>query len=380
VRKLYCIFVLGFPTKKRLFRRTTCRRCDQKTVVWRARMTRIWTRNCISLRKHIPSERKLNLKHTVDVSLVIVNWNTRDILRACLNSIYKETREIQFETIVVDNASNDGSASMIRTEFPHTIILENPGNRGFAAAANQGMRSAKGRYVLLLNPDSVILHNSVAKAIRFADDHPEAAVIGCRVLSLDRSVQQACFMFPSILNLCLSTTYLCKLFPHNKFFGREDMTWWHQTDVREVDVVRGCFMVVRQKAIEQVGALDEDFFMYGEETDWCYRFKKAGFKIMFTPTCEIIHIGGASTVHMQAGMRLQLEGSILLFMKNHKGRIQYTLACFLAAVFFLVRIPYWLGTALLSKKERGTHVHTAVAYTVAASKALSGWRALCINR
>ncbi len=216
-----------------------------------------------------------------EVSVVVVNWNTQDILRDCLISIYEQCGEIDLEVIVIDNASTDGSVEMVKKDFPQVTLIENSQNRGFAAANNQGIAISKGRYVLLLNSDTVVLDNAIAKTAAFADSHPEAAVVGCRVLNPDRTLQPTCFMFPSILNMLLSSTYLYKLFPKNKFFGRERMTWWNRNDIREVDVVTGCFMLVRQDTIKKVGSMDEQFFMYGEETDWCYRFKQAGWKVMF---------------------------------------------------------------------------------------------------
>lgn len=319
------------------------------------------------------------MKHAADVSIVIVNWNTKRVLRECLQSVYKQTAGIQLETIVVDNASGDGSVPMIRGEFPQVTIVENDRNRGFAAATNEGIGKATGRYVLLLNPDTIILDNAIAKAVQFADDHPEAAVVGCRILNPDRTLQQTCFMFPSVLNMFLSSTCLYKLFPRNKFFAREDMSWWDAKDIREVEVVKGCFMLVRREAIKHVGPMDEDFFLYGEEADWCYRFQRAGWKVLFTPGAEIIHLGAESSKQAHIEMKLQLRGSVLLFMKKHEGRIQHASACFLAAVFFLVRVPYWFAVGLLSRNGRSRHMRTALMYTAAVFKALGGGRGLRIE-
>jgi len=249
----------------------------------------------------------------VAVSIVIVSWNTRDILRDCLRSVYDQTEGIPFEVIVVDNASSDGSAETVASGFPQAILIRNATNRGFAAANNQGIAVAKGRYVLLLNSDTVVLDQAVMKAVAFADQHLDAAVVGCRVLNPDRSLQPTCFTFPSLLNLLLLTTYLAKVLPRNRFFGREKMAWWDRSDVRAVDVVTGCFMLVRRDAIAAVGAMDEDYFMYGEETDWCWRFKRCGWQVLFTPSAEIVHLGGQSSKVVRDRMLIQLRLSILLF-------------------------------------------------------------------
>ena len=137
----------------------------------------------------------------MDVSIIIVNWNTCDVLRNCLASIYDNTEGFEFELIVIDNMSSDNSVSMIKATFPQVELIENSENRGFAAANNQGIATAKGRYILLLNSDTVILDNAISKTINFADNHPDAAVIGCRVLNPDRTLQPTCFVFPSVLNL-----------------------------------------------------------------------------------------------------------------------------------------------------------------------------------
>jgi len=313
----------------------------------------------------------------LDLSIIIVNWNTRSIVCDCLRSIYEQCGEIELEVIVIDNASTDGSVEMVKKDFPQVTLIENPQNRGFAAASNQGIAISKGRYVLLLNSDTVVLDNAIAKTAAFADSHPKAAIVGCRVLNPDQTLQPTCFMFPSILNMLLSSTYLYKLFPKSKFFGRERMTWWDRNEIREVDVVTGCFMLIRQKAIQQVGTMDEQFFMYGEETDWCYRFKQAGWKIMFTPACEIIHLGGQSSRQQRSKMMLQLRGSILLFIKKHNSFLTYALACLLVALFFFLRVPYWLLRALFSRNSKGDDIVIARAYLTGACRALLGAESLC---
>ncbi|OPX90608.1 MAG: N-acetylglucosaminyl-diphospho-decaprenol L-rhamnosyltransferase [Pelotomaculum sp. PtaB.Bin104] len=302
----------------------------------------------------------------MDLSVIIVNWNTRDILRDCLKSVYEQTTDIVFEVIVIDNASSDGSREMVRAEFPQVILIENTQNRGFAAANNQGMRICRGRYVLLLNSDTVVLDKAIQKVMSFADKHPEASVIGCKVLNPDKTLQPTCFMFPSLLNLLLSTTYLYKLFPCSRFFGREQMSWWDRNDVRQVDVVTGCFMLVRREAIEQVGLMDEDYFMYAEETDWCWRFKRAGWNNLFYPDSQIIHLGGQSSKQVRVAMIVQLRRAILQFIRKNYGALQYYLGSILVLIFYMVRIPYWLFLAVLTK-ERRRAVDMAIAY----------WRGCC---
>lgn len=315
-----------------------------------------------------------------DVSIIIVAWNVRDLLYDCLDSIYKETKGIEFEVIYIDNASKDGSVEMVREHFPKTIIIQNTHNKGFVLANNQGLEIAKGRYALLLNSDTVVLNNAIAKTIAFADTHPEAAVVGCRVLNPDKTLQPTCFMFPSILNLLLSSTYLYKIFPKSNFFGRELMTWWDRNDTREVYAVTGCYMLVRKEAIDQIGFLDERYFIYAEETDWCYRFKKNGWKILFTPEAKIIHYGGQTTKKMTREFKLQFYGSILIFMKLHRSKLTFPFARLIISIFFFLRIPYWFSKALLDMNDRKKSLETAKTYLVGAFYCLTNWKKLLMNK
>lgn len=326
--------------------------------------------NCIDNKKE-PS---------IDVSIIIVNWNTCDILQDCLKSVYEQTKDLSFEVIVVDNASSDDSVEVIKRDFPQVVLIENPENRGFATANNQGVAISKGRYILLLNSDTVVLDGAIQKTIAFADRHPEAAVVGCKVLNPDRTIQPTCFVFPSLLNLFLSATYLYKVFHRSRFFGQERMTWWDRSDVRGVDVVTGCFMLVRREAIDQLGMMDEEYFMYAEETDWCYRFKKAGWKILFTPDPQIIHLGGQSSQKVKSEMVLQLRASRLLFLKKHRSYIEYLVGCFLTSMFFLLRVPVWLLLGIFSRKKRKRCFMTARIYLSGYMKSLLGYEALTTKK
>lgn len=285
-------------------------------------------------------------------------------------SVYEQTEGVSFEVIVIDNASGDGSAEMVKREFPKVILIENRENKGFAAANNQGIAVAKGRYVLLLNSDVVVLDKAITKTVSFADAHPEAAVVGCRVLNSDKTLQPTCSMFQSILNMVLSCSYLYKIFPRNRFFGRQKMGWWERNDIRQVDIVTGCFMLVRHEAIGQVGTMDERFFMYGEESDWCYRFKKAGWKVLFAPVGEIIHLGGQSSRQNSVQMLVQLRLSILEFMKKHHSWLTFHIARFLTVLFLIVRVPAWLCIALFCPKKVKRSVIMIHAYLIGIVKVL----------
>lgn len=276
----------------------------------------------------------------LDVSIIIVNWNTCDMLRNCLRSIYEQIGTVSFEVIVIDNASKDGSSKMVKDNYAQVILIENLENRGFAAANNQGIEIAKGRYILLLNSDTIVCDAAIEKTINYADLHLNVAVVGCQVLQNEDTVQMTCFCFPNITNIILSTLGLSKLFKYNRFLGREWMLWWQRDSEREVDVVSGMFMLVRRKAIEEIGLLDESYFVYCEETDWCYRFAKAGWKIIFWPGARIIHLdgGGKSINQVAAKMFVQHHKSMLIFVKKNLGKIKYWIARLALAFMFSLRL------------------------------------------
>jgi len=315
----------------------------------------------------------------LDVSIIIVAWNVRELLYNCLKSVYDQTKGIDFEVIYVDNASEDGSVEMVLKEFPEVKILENGKNEGFIKASNQGIEISKGRYVLLLNSDTVILDNAVEKMVKFADSHPNAAVVGCKVFTPKEILQRTCFMYPSCLNMLLSATYLNKLLPQSKFFGRERMTWWDYNDTREVEVICGVCSLVRKEAIEQVGLMDELYFVYGDDPDWCYRFKKNIWQILFTPNAKIIHFGD-ETRRPPREFMLQLYGSKLIFMKLHKSKLAFPFACFLTALFFFSRVPYWLVKALFHKESRIRSITTAKTYLIGGCYSLVNWKKLLMNK
>jgi GT2 family glycosyltransferase/peptidoglycan/xylan/chitin deacetylase (PgdA/CDA1 family)/RimJ/RimL family protein N-acetyltransferase len=277
----------------------------------------------------------------VDVSIIIVNWNTKDIVKICLQSVYEQTKKIIFEVIVIDNASADGSAEMIKAEFPQVILIENSQNRGFAAANNQGIKIAKGRYMLLLNPDTVVLDGAIQKSIAFAERHPDAAVVGIRNDRPDGSLTKNCFQFASVQNLMISAFGMNQLFPNSRLWGRERYSWWDYQSVREVDVVAGCYMLVRRSAVDQVGNLDESYFMYGEEMDWCCRFQNSGWKILYFPDARIIHYGGLSAAQNPVEMSLEFQKSLLRFIKKRQGWSGYFAANELLVITGLIRMCYW---------------------------------------
>lgn len=224
-----------------------------------------------------------------DISICIVNWNVEKLLEACLDSIYKNTKDIEFEIIVVDNNSSDSSVKMVKERFPQVTLIENKINAGFTKANNQAIRVSKGKYIMLLNPDSEIKNNALFTMVKFMEKHGECAALGCKLLNTDGTLQRSCKTFPTLEVLFYNALFLDQIFPKSKIFGKHFMTWWDFNDTREVDQPMGSALMIKRSVLDKVGNFDENIFIWFDEVDLCYRIKKAGWKIFFTPEAEIVH-------------------------------------------------------------------------------------------
>lgn len=297
------------------------------------------------------------------VSIVIVNWNTRDLLRGCLTSIQAQTA-VPHELIVVDNASVDGSASMVAAEFPGVRLIANPVNRGFAGANNQGLAIARGRHLLLLNPDTIILDHAIDRTLAWLANHPDVGCVGCQVLEGPEVIQQTCFADPSPLNLLVTEAGLMRLAQFWPALGGSWYLDWDRRTEREVDVVSGMFMLVPRAVLEQVGPLDEAFFVYAEEADWCRRIRKAGWRCVFAPVARIVHLDGGSksTSQIKSKMHVQLQKSHLIYARKHHGRAGYLAG---KAIFVASAALRWLVFGALglvrSNEERRARVRLSSA-------------------
>lgn len=230
----------------------------------------------------------------MDVSIVIVSFNTCRLLDECIASIKKETR-CSHEIIVVDNASTDESCGMLRKKYPDVRLIENEKNVGFAKANNQGFAIASGRYYLMLNPDTVVLEGAIDKLIAFMDQNPGVGICSPRNVDREGNLQRNCDHFPSFWNNLCSYTNLVNIFPKVNMFRRSRMLYWDYSDLRDVDRVMGCSLMIRVNLYHQLGGMDENYFMYFEETDLCYRSKKSGYRTVYIPYASLIHYHGEST-------------------------------------------------------------------------------------
>jgi GT2 family glycosyltransferase len=232
----------------------------------------------------------------IDVSIVIVSFNTRDVTRQCLEHVRKHAAAVRHEVLVVDNASVDRSADMVAAEFPEVHLIRSDDNRGFAGGNNPAMKIARGRYILLLNSDAFLSEGALEKTLQYMDDHPDTRVLGCKLTDPDGTMQASARMLPGPLNKILHITGLAARFPGSKFFGRVDYTWWDHSEPRTVGWVVGAFFLIRRETMESIGVLDERYFLYFEEIDYCLTARRAGWKVVFYPHAEIVHIGGQSAV------------------------------------------------------------------------------------
>lgn len=247
-----------------------------------------------------------------DASIVIVNYNTRELLAACLESLFTVIAGISFEVWVVDNDSNDGSVDMVENDFPQVHCIRNSANLGFARANNKAIQQAAGRYVVLLNSDTIMMPMALETIVLFMDKQEDIGVCGGQLLNRDGSRQNSIANIPTLATELLNKSVLRRLYP-GRYPGKESL---FEVPI-EVESIIGACMVVSRKAIENVGMLDERFFFFFEETDWCLSMKKAGWKIFFHPQAQIVHLQGASAKKICIPARIEYWKSRYLFFRKH---------------------------------------------------------------
>jgi len=261
----------------------------------------------------------LSPQHSLDLTVVIVNYDVRDLLRECLRSLLASVGGLALEIIVVDNCSSDGSAEMVETEFPSIRLIVSPSNDGFAAANNRGLRAARpSRYLMLLNPDTVVPPDALRRLTDFMDGHPETGVVGPKLVKEDGSLDLACRRsFPDPRVAFYHAFGLDKLFPKSREFARYNLTFLDEDELSRVDCVVGAAMLVRSAAIERAGLLDESFFMYGEDLDWAYRISQQGWAVFYNPEVVIVHYKGQSSRQRSVRSILAFYHAMVIFYHKH---------------------------------------------------------------
>jgi GT2 family glycosyltransferase len=316
-----------------------------------------------------------------DVSIIIVSFNTRDVLRDCLVSVVEEAKRFCIEILVVDNASKDGSAEMIEREYPQITLLRSSVNLGFGNANNLALRQARGRYFVLLNSDAYFSPGALAMAIRHMDETPECGLGGCRLIGRDGESQPSARCFHSVIGDAIVLSGLAAKFPKSKVLGRFDRTWANELEPARVDWVPGAFTILRPEMLARIGEFDPDFFLYYEEVDLCLRFKQAGIPVWYWPDIVVIHIGGESSrqlkslefSHRSAQVVLWRMRSTLLYYRKHHGWQVHFARWMEQALYRVTVLRNWFSKD--SKRSiRKTQHQTLIALMDQAWKDTSGGR------
>jgi GT2 family glycosyltransferase len=253
-----------------------------------------------------------------DLSVLVASYNTRELLAACLATLARATETLRTEIIVVDNSSSDGSCEMVARDFPEVRLLRNTRNEGFAKANNRALTESRGRFVLLLNPDTLIPQDTIEPMVRFLEAHPRVGMAGCRVDRPDGRLDEACKReFPTPLTAIARFLSLDRLFPRSTALAAYSKLGSDPSGRYEVDAVVGAFMLVRRETVDDVGGLDEDFFMFGEDLDWCYRVKRKDWKVYYVGDYHVVHHKGAATRQDPHRMNWHFHRSMFLFHRKH---------------------------------------------------------------
>ena len=296
------------------------------------------------------------MRAPVDVSILIVSYDTREMTLAAIASVFAETRDVSFEVIVVDNASGDGSAAAIANAYPRVRLIVSPANLGFARANNLAAQHAIGEYVLLLNPDTLVLDRAIDKLVAFARAQPGAGIWGGRTRFGDGRLNPAsCWRRLSLWNLFCRAAGLTGLFPASPLFNSEAYGGWARDRVRHVDIVSGCFLLMRRRLWRGLGGFDPRYFMYGEEADLCLRARRRGARPAVTPEATIVHYGGASE-RTRADKMVKLLAAKSTLIERHLAAAARLPGRLLLAAWPLSR---WLAHAVLARFTRSRHHRSA---------------------
>ena len=316
-----------------------------------------------------------------DVSVIIVSFNTREILRECLRSVLSECAALKAEILVVENASTDGSAEMMASDFPQVTVLASEVNLGFGNANNVALKVARGSYFVLLNSDAFFAPGALALAIRHMDEQPDCGLGGCKLVGRDGESQPSSRCFHSVTNDAVVLSGLAAKFPKSKFFGRFDRTWADEMQPAPVDWVPGAFSIVRPALLEKVGLFDPDFFLYYEEVDLCLRFRRAGFEVWYWPDIVVTHIGGESSRQLKSlefsqraaqVVLWRMRSTLLYYRKHHGWRVH--LARLMEQTIYSATVLRNRFSRTAERRERLSHHRALVRLMAQAWKDTSGGR------
>jgi GT2 family glycosyltransferase len=269
---------------------------------------------------------------SAEISVIIVAWNCQKVLCDCLESILLQVKLETTEIIVVDNASSDGTSEMVRTTFPSVKLIESKVNLGFARGNNVGLEAATGDYVFLINPDVVVGNGTFSKMLQYMKSNPEVGMLGPKIVGRDGAVQRSCMRRPTLWNQFCRALALDTLTKKSRLFGGYLMKDFEHNELREVDVINGCFWLVRRTALEQVGGMDPQFWMYADDLDWCSRYRRSGWQVVFFPDAEAVHLGGVSSDNAPVFCYVQMQQADLQYWRKYHGVLSYL--CFFLILYF----------------------------------------------
>lgn len=255
-----------------------------------------------------------------NISVIIVSWNAKEVLSKCLSALERELKNHQAEVIVVDNASTDGSKEHVREEYPDVQLICNSDNLGFAKANNIGIKRSHGKYIFFINSDAIVKEGCIERMCAYMDQHPEIGMLGPKILNPDSTLQPSCMGLPTLWNVFCRALALDSLFSKSRLFCGRLMNYWPHDAVRHVEVLNGCFWMVRREALEEIGLLDENFFFYGEDVDWCKRYHDSRWEIVFFPEAEAIHYGGVSSANAPVRFYIEMHRADLKYWKKYHSR------------------------------------------------------------
>ncbi len=294
-----------------------------------------------------------------DLSIILVSWNTRELSAQCLAAIPASAEGLTYEVIVVDNASSDGSVEMIKHNFANTRLIANSENIGFARANNQAIAVSRARHIVLLNTDTIPQPGALANMVSFLDAHPDAGIAGAHLLNPNGSFQFGRANFLSLKGETLQLLGWASRLYGSQFPSHRALA---SLDPQPGDWVNGACLMIRREAAEAIGPLDEGYFMYTEETDWCYRAKAAGWAIVYLPTARVIHFGGQSAANQPAAKRNQLYASKVRFFRKHRGALVASTFSLLVWSTSALKMGYWFLISLMNRERRPAAQNNIRAY------------------
>ncbi len=289
---------------------------------------------------------------SMDISVVIVSWNSQAIVAQCLEALTRHRSKYSFEIILVDNASSDGTPDMAASRFPQVRLIRNSENLGFAKANNIGIRQAKGRYVCLMNSDIVIRDACFDRMIEYLEQHADIGILGPKLLNPDLTLQDSCQSFPTLWNNLCEALSLNRLFPRSRFFSERHWIFFAHDRICDVPVLPAAFWLVRREAFEQEGLFDEQFFIYCEDMDLCKRFWNRGWKVIFSPEAEAVHHHGGSSSNLPARFHLEQQRTALQYWRKHHGRLGVFGISVVKVLHHLIRLIPRLAALLRPGKDK----------------------------